>query len=496
MSGCNQKNSKAIDPNYICNPKTGRWVKITGTIGKSIVPKSTLIDPPIITISDSAVTQVSPIKKSKIQEVIKKKIPLIQKSKHTIIIKHEDVNIADQSLPTNQSLPVDQPLSVNKPVGLNFLKHESLYYSITDKINEKLAIFDLDGTLIQTLSGQKFSSSATDWKFAFPNVPEILKNYVSDGYSLVIISNQAGISGGQTSLETLIEKLKSIYLVLQLPMQIFFSTEKDSFRKPMTDIWDFLLKINSISPLMKLSFYCGDAAGRSKGYLLGKPKDFSITDRYFAYNAKLNFFIPEEIFLKTTSFSYVDIYETTLILDKYYPTDSFPIPHSLSETDKNLVIMVGPQASGKSSLSRSPMYSDYEYLNNDTIKNKKKLQSLFQSAIQKGSNIIVDNTNPEKETRKYYIEIARAKGYKIYCYFFDFPKILSFHLNQMRTQMSHNKIKPVPDIPIHTYYKKLQKPTTSEGFDDIIVITKLHLPISKSINIDDFNRYFYYKYDI
>lgn len=36
MKECNKKSPKASDPNYICNPKTGRWVKKDGLLGKKI----------------------------------------------------------------------------------------------------------------------------------------------------------------------------------------------------------------------------------------------------------------------------------------------------------------------------------------------------------------------------------------------------------------------------------------------------------------------------
>ena len=43
------------------------------------------------------------------------------------------------------------------------------------------------------------------------------------------------------------------------------------------------------------SFFCGDAAGRVRRK--GK-KDFSCSDRLFALNAGLKFYVPEELFLK------------------------------------------------------------------------------------------------------------------------------------------------------------------------------------------------------
>ena len=36
---CNPKNKKSKLPEYVCNPKTGRWVKRTGAIGIEVVKK-------------------------------------------------------------------------------------------------------------------------------------------------------------------------------------------------------------------------------------------------------------------------------------------------------------------------------------------------------------------------------------------------------------------------------------------------------------------------
>ena len=57
-------------------------------------------------------------------------------------------------------------------------------------------------------------------------------------------------------------------------------------------MWDKMLEINEIKKVDENSFYCGDAVGR-----LGKNKDFSCSDRLFAYNIGINFFEPEEFFL-------------------------------------------------------------------------------------------------------------------------------------------------------------------------------------------------------
>ena len=69
------------------------------------------------------------------------------------------------------------------------------------------------------------------------------------------------------------------------------------FRKPRPGIWEYLEKCRNgnIQIDQSNSFYCGDAAGRVRGK--GK-KDFSCSDRLFALNAGLKFYVPQELFLK------------------------------------------------------------------------------------------------------------------------------------------------------------------------------------------------------
>jgi hypothetical protein len=95
-----------------------------------------------------------------------------------------------------------------------------------------------------------------------------------------------------------------------------------------------------------LSFFCGDAAGRHKDWVPGKPKDFACTDREFALNLGLAFHTPEELFLgqsPTNKYSH-DFRPSTVPMDLplYLPAT----PPLVSPTQE-LVILVGyPGASG------------------------------------------------------------------------------------------------------------------------------------------------------
>ncbi len=441
-----------IDPNLIFNPNSGRYVKRDGVVGKKII--ATQLKEQLL------LTNLPPTQ-------IKLKLKITPK-------------------PIIDIIP-----------AFTLISHQSIYYFKNHIKSSKLAVFDLDSTLIVTKSKHTFSQSADDWQFAYDSVPEILRQFKLQGYKLIIVSNQSGVGSGKIMLETLQTKLTDIYTQLNLPIEIYFATTKDNFRKPMTDLWDLILQNQSLLPseVDQDSFYCGDAGGRIKNYLPNKPRDFNITDRYFANNTKLLYLTPEAVFLGLPQeFPYIDRYATDLILSDWISNISYPTFSQLKTSDKNLIIMVGPMASGKSTFSQQPIFKSYTYLNNDTIKSAPKLQKLFQEALNQNQSIIIDNTNPKRETRQTYINSAKAKGYHVYCCWFDLPKILSVHLNQMRTQMTHGSQLAINMIAIHTYYKNLESPTLTDGFDEILLINKIYT--GQSASIEAFNKYYYYHYDL
>ena len=130
----------------------------------------------------------------------------------------------------------------------------------------KIACFDLDSTLIETVSGRKFATGPTDWKF-MKGVLEKLRSLHCDGFKIVIFTNQAKLKK-----EVFYEKIGAIASQLKVPILLMASLSKDQYRKPCIGMWEYLVeRENGREGVdMETSFYVGDAAGRVEGWRPGR----------------------------------------------------------------------------------------------------------------------------------------------------------------------------------------------------------------------------------
>ncbi|XP_018486495.2 polynucleotide 3'-phosphatase ZDP isoform X2 [Raphanus sativus] len=165
--------------------------------------------------------------------------------------------------------------------------------------SEKIAAFDFDGCLAKT-SVKVVGADA--WSLMYPSIPEKLQSLHSQGYKLVIFTNESNIdrwkNKRQAAVDSKIGRLNSFIKRVEVPIQVFIACgvassggKDDLYRKPKPGMWQLMKKhLNSgIEIDMDESFYVGDAAGR-KG-------DHSDADIKFAQASGLKFYTPEEYFL-------------------------------------------------------------------------------------------------------------------------------------------------------------------------------------------------------
>lgn len=156
----------------------------------------------------------------------------------------------------------------------------------------KVAGFDLDGTLIKTLSGTIHSRTASDWTFWSPHIPSRLLGLHRAGYHIAVFSNQAGLKSPHKDSANLTKfklKVAAVLAALDLPITVYAATARDGYRKPGTGMWSVATRDLKGDVDLDGSYLVGDAAGR-KG-------DFSDSDKMWAAGVGIGFFTPEEFFL-------------------------------------------------------------------------------------------------------------------------------------------------------------------------------------------------------
>ena len=86
----------------------------------------------------------------------------------------------------------------------------------------------------------------------------------------------------------------------------------------------------------------------------------------------------------------------------------------------DLVIFVGLQASGKSTFFRERFAATHVHVSKDLFRNNKnpnrRQTHLIEAALEQGSSVVVDNTNPTLEDRLTLIELGGKFGARIIGY--------------------------------------------------------------------------------
>ena len=131
---------------------------------------------------------------------------------------------------------------------------------------------------------------------------------------------------------------------------------------------------------------------------------------------------------------------------------------------KTAYIMMGIQGSGKSTFC-SRILPDAVRINLDTLHTRNNEARLFADCLEKGCDLVVDNTDPTRADRARYIPQAKAAGYRIVGYFMQSRLKQCIERNALR----EGKAK-VPDRAIVMTSNKLEMPSYEEGFDEIYFV--------------------------
>jgi predicted kinase len=135
----------------------------------------------------------------------------------------------------------------------------------------------------------------------------------------------------------------------------------------------------------------------------------------------------------------------------------------------DLVIMIGLQASGKSTFCRQTLSATHVVVSKDTFPNARRPQRrqlrLIDEALGGGHDVVVDNTNPSADEWRPLIEAASRHGARVVGYWFPPDIAVSLARNAAREGRAR-----VPDVGIYATLKRLRRPRPADGFDVLYTV--------------------------
>ena len=295
------------------------------------------------------------------------------------------------------------------------------------QLKAKIAAFDYDHTLVCPKDGKTMPSDVEDWKWLYPNIPDELKRYNDEGFTIVVFTNQ--------SKPWKVIQIQYVLQTLQIPVFIVVASEKCDY-KPNPILYDVL--VGSAKVDKEQSFFVGDA--------LGGKGDWADSDKVFAQNIGLKCLSPEKMFA------------TKQVVE-------VPVPVLNLSDSKQVIIMVGYPGSGKSTVAKSVCANtSFALIQGDVYKTSPKMLKAALEHVKEGKSVVFDATNSSSKKRSEYIEFAKKHNMKVVCVYVSTSLEVSYKRNKEREPDQQ-----VPKIAYSVYTKHFVNPSIEEGFELIVL---------------------------
>lgn len=290
----------------------------------------------------------------------------------------------------------------------------------------KVALFDVDGTLVVSKSGRRWAADATDWIF-LGDIPDLFRRYHENGHIIALVSNQSEWKLSDTPRAKFQSILDALTAANGWAPWCLVATakakEKDTvYRKPGRGLYDLLLANLSLPTPPRELMMCGDACGSTDPY---PPYGWSDSDRKFAEAIGATFRRPGDVMC-----------------------GSRPIVFSPPPIQE-VIILVGNPGSHKSRTARRHAQAGYVHLEQDVIGTKAAVLKAAKAAIAEKKSVVVDATHGSQVNREPYIKLAKE---------FNIQYRILWHIRDGRP-FNALREKPVPEVAYAVYSKHFVEPT-------------------------------------
>jgi len=148
----------------------------------------------------------------------------------------------------------------------------------------------------------------------------------------------------------------------------------------------------------------------------------------------------------------------------------------------NLIVMVGPPGSGKSTFSKQYVAEGFTYINQDS-QGRQHLE-FFEAAILAGENVIVDRLGFTKQQRSRYLDLAKKHSYETEIVVLHQPREVC--LQRCLARVGHETIKEekAAHSAINMFFSKYERVTDDEATKVTRIWPEGLKPLAVIVDID------------
>ncbi|MCA5013709.1 MULTISPECIES: ATP-binding protein [unclassified Enterococcus] len=132
-----------------------------------------------------------------------------------------------------------------------------------------------------------------------------------------------------------------------------------------------------------------------------------------------------------------------------------------------VILLMGLQASGKSTFYKRYFSDSHLRLNLDMLHTRNKEKQLLSTCLEISQSVVIDNTNPTKLDRQRYFQLAGRADVTFIGYYFQSKLAECLKRNQQRTGQAH-----LPEIALKATAAKLELPDFDEGFSQLYYVAQ------------------------